>query len=131
MTVDVPDFDENAAYDPDRPISGLIRTQLLHLHQAESLTLPPARRTNININDLHTEREASQYIQKATALLQRHGKTQSAKIATTRRKTKKTAKRRATKVPAGATKKHGQKRPKPGATALKRRPAARQRKSNK
>lgn len=73
-TVDIIEFDEKEAYNPDRPISSLIRTQLLHLHHAEHIVVPPKERTNININMLHTEREASKYIQKVTALLHKHGK---------------------------------------------------------
>src|SRR5579862_4690129 len=83
-TVDVPEV-EAGAYNHDRPISSLIRTQLLHLHTAENLHLPPAMRTNTNINNLHTEREASEYIAKVTASLQQHGKAEAAKA---RRKAK-------------------------------------------
>jgi hypothetical protein len=72
-TVDVLKFDENEAYDHDRPISSLIRTQLLHLHHAEHVVVPSKSRTDININDLHTERQASEYIQTVTALLHKHG----------------------------------------------------------
>jgi hypothetical protein len=75
-TIDVLKFDEEEAYNHDRPISSLVRTQLLHLHTAENLWLPPQERTNLNINDLHTEKQASEYIQKITALLHRHGKRQ-------------------------------------------------------
>jgi hypothetical protein len=73
-TVDIIEFDKKEAYNPDRPISSLIRTQLLHLHHAEHLAIPPKERTNININTLHTERQACKYIQKVTALLHKHGK---------------------------------------------------------
>src|ERR1051326_7376019 len=73
-TVDIIEFDEKEAYDHDRPISSLIRTQLLHLHHAEHLVIPPKERTNININTLHTERQASEYIQLVTALLHKHGR---------------------------------------------------------
>ena len=69
-------FDEKEAYNHDRPISSLVRTQLLHLHTAENLWLPPQDRTDININNLHTEKQASEYIQKVTALLHRHGRRQ-------------------------------------------------------
>jgi hypothetical protein len=91
-TVDTIEFDENEAYNPDRPISSLIRTQLLHLHHAEHLAIPPEDRTNININTLHTERQASEYIQQVTALLHKHGnkaakKTKPAKKKATARKT--------------------------------------------
>lgn len=91
-TVDIIEFDEKEAYNPDRPISSLIRTQLLHLHHAEHIVVPPKERTNININMLHTEREASKYIQKVTALLHKHGnkaakKAKPAKKKATARKT--------------------------------------------
>jgi len=104
--VDTIDFDEKAAYNPDRPISSLIRTQLLHLHHAEYLGIPEKERTNININTLHTERQASKYIQKVTALLHKHGskaaktakparkKTSGKKAARKSRKTKSAAKKR-------------------------------------
>ncbi len=82
-TIDIPAFDEVAAYNHDRPISSLIRTQLLHLHTAENLYLPRELRTNVNINNLRTEREASEYIATVTALLRQHGKTEATK---TRRK---------------------------------------------
>jgi hypothetical protein len=75
-------FDEKEAYNHDRPISSLVRTQLLHLHTAENLWLPPEDRTNININNLHTEKQASEYIQKVTALLHRHGRRQQQQAAT-------------------------------------------------
>jgi hypothetical protein len=75
--VEVLKFDEEEAYNHDRPISSLIRTQLLHMHLAENLVVPPKARTNININHLLTERQASEYIQKVTALLHRYGKASS------------------------------------------------------
>lgn len=111
LTVDVPKFDEKAAYNHDRPISSLIRTQLLHLHTAEQLVLPPKDRTDININHLHTERQASEYIQKITAKLHAHGKAEQGKAATggkakARKKTlKKSGKTSAQKAPAGKTRK--------------------------
>jgi hypothetical protein len=71
--VEVLKFDEEEAYNPDRPISGLIRTQLLHLHHAENLVVPIESRTNININHLLTEREAGDYIHKITVLLHQYG----------------------------------------------------------
>ena len=84
-------FDEKEAYNHDRPISSLVRTQLLHLHTAENLWLPPEDRTDININNLHTEKQASEYIQKVTALLHRHGRRQQQQ-ATTSAKPKKAGK---------------------------------------
>jgi hypothetical protein len=73
-TVDIIEFDEKEAYNHNRPISSLIRTQLLHLHHAEHLVIPPKQRTNININTLHTELQASEYIQQVTALLHKYCK---------------------------------------------------------
>lgn len=84
--VEVLKFDETEAYDHDRPISGLIRTQLLHLHHAEQLVVPLKAQTNVNINNLHTELEASEYIEKITALLHKHGKGQT--LSTRRKKRK-------------------------------------------
>ena len=75
--VEVLKFDEEEAYNHDRPISSLIRTQLLHMHLAENLVVPPKARTNVNINHLLTERQASEYIQNVTALLHRYGKASS------------------------------------------------------
>jgi hypothetical protein len=81
LTVEIPEFDEEAAYDHDRPISSLIRTQLLHLHTVENFVLPEKDRTGININHLLTEHQASEYIQKVTALLHRQGKAAKRKAA--------------------------------------------------
>jgi hypothetical protein len=69
--IDVPEVDSEA-YDPDRPISGLIHAQLVHLSVAEQ-QLPRAKRTGINIAMLHTEGEAAAYIQKVTAMLHPQG----------------------------------------------------------
>lgn len=93
--IQVLEFDETEAYNPDRPISGLIRNQLLHLHHAENLVVPAQSRTNININDLLTERQASDYIHKVTQLLHQYGKSDSARKRT---KTKRTPAKVATKA---------------------------------
>lgn len=99
-------FDENEAYNHDRPISSLVRTQLLHLHTAENLWLPPEDRTDININNLHTEKQASEYIQKVTALLHRHGRRQQQQAATPAKpkKARKAAKTRKKAASAGRRK---------------------------
>ena len=99
-TVEVLKFDEEEAYNHDRPISSLIRTQLLHLHYAENLVVPPKARTNININHLLTERQASEYIQKVTRLLHRYGKASSPSKSKKKRKkpAKKTGSRSEKKV---------------------------------
>ena len=93
--VDIIEFDENEAYNPDRPISSLIRTQLLHLHHAEHLVVPQKQRTNVNINTLHTERQASEYIQRVTALLHKHGKKAGKKTLTKKPSKKKAAVKKA------------------------------------
>ena len=116
--VDIIEFDENEAYNHDRPISSLIRTQLLHLHHAEHIVVPAKKRTNININTLHTELQASDYIQKVTALLHKHGKAGKKS-----RKKKKAAGK--TKSKKAVTKK------KAGAKAKKGKPAGKKRKSRK
>ena len=93
--VEILSFDEQEAYDPERCISSLIRTQLLHLHQAEYIVVPPEFQTNVNINSIHTEREASEHIGRLTQLLHRFGKTSGGKTTVKRRSSakKKTAKR--------------------------------------
>jgi len=96
FTVKRSKFDARAAYNHDRPISGLIRTQLLHLHTAEQ-HLKPEKRTNININNLLTEKQASEYIQKVTALLHEHGKAAKRKTAGKKTKAAKKAAKRSSK----------------------------------
>jgi hypothetical protein len=111
FTVKLSTFNEKAAYNHDRPISGLIRTQLHHLHAVEQ-HLPPKERTNININDLHTERQASDYIQKVTALL--HGSGQSAKRRTAGKgKARKKAAKKSGKKPGKSSGKKAAKTKKP------------------
>lgn len=117
LTVDVPEFDEAAAYNHDRPISGLIRTQLHHLHIAEQ-HLPPEQRTNVNINHLHTERRACEYIAKVTALLHQRGG--PAKTGAAGKKKPRAAIKSAAKT--------GRKSPKPaGKKISKKKPAAKKR----
>jgi hypothetical protein len=70
--IDVPAV-EKEAYNPDRPISGLIQMQLIHLSTAEQ-KLPAKQRTGTNIATLHTEGQAAEYIQKVTAMLLKAGK---------------------------------------------------------
>jgi hypothetical protein len=108
--VDIIEFDEKEAYNPDRPISSLIRTQLLHLHHAEHLKIPEKERTNVNINTLHTERQASEYIQEVTALLHKHGKKAAKKSKTKKPAKKKGAAKKAVRKPSKKTKKAAKKR---------------------
>jgi hypothetical protein len=101
-TVNILTFDEKEAYDPNRPISSLIRTQLHHLHLAENLVVPPKARTNININDLHTEHKASGYIEKVTALLHKYGKKNAGgKAKTIKSRAKKSGKKAGSKKVTG------------------------------
>jgi cell envelope opacity-associated protein A len=103
--IDVPKV-EKEAYSPDRPISGLIQMQLVHLSAAEQ-TLPPKQRTGVNIATLHTERQAAEYIGKITPLLHRAAKVN--KKTSTKKSTGKAArtkkKRPAKKTSQGKTRK--------------------------
>jgi hypothetical protein len=95
--VDIIEFDLKDAYNPDRPISSLIRTQLLHLHHAENLVVPQNKQTNININTLHTERQAGEYIERVTALLHKYGKKAAKKARPKKQPTKTAVKKAASK----------------------------------
>jgi hypothetical protein len=55
-----------SAINPDRPISGLLKNQILHLQHAE-FRLPARDQTNIYVNKIRTEREAAEYIRQVTA----------------------------------------------------------------
>jgi hypothetical protein len=57
-----------AALDKDRPISSLLKTQLLHVQKAE-FRLPARAQTNIYINAIKTEGEAAEYIRQVTTNL--------------------------------------------------------------
>jgi hypothetical protein len=95
--IDVPAV-EKEAYNPDRPISGLIQMQLVHLSTAEQMLPANVRRTGINIATLHTEGQAAEYIQKVTSLLHRAGKAKKKKTPKKGAgKPRKTAKKRASK----------------------------------
>lgn len=62
-----------SAMGTDRPVSTLLRNQILHLQEAE-FRLPLAMQTNIYVNAIKTEGEAADYIQKVTkALHSAHG----------------------------------------------------------
>ena len=54
-----------SAIDKDRPVSGLLKAQILHLHEAER-RLPPRHHTDIYINAIKTEGEAAEYIRAVT-----------------------------------------------------------------
>ncbi|HZR57715.1 MAG TPA: hypothetical protein VFA74_12635 [Terriglobales bacterium] len=57
-----------SAFDKNRPVSALLKNQILHLHEAES-RLPVRQQTNIYINKIKTEGEAAEYIREVTAKL--------------------------------------------------------------
>ena len=61
------------AYNPDRPVSALLKSQILHLQEAE-FRLPIRLQTNIYVNAIKTEGAAADYIRRVTtALHQAHG----------------------------------------------------------
>jgi hypothetical protein len=61
-----------SAFNKNRPVSALLKNQILHLHEVER-KFPPARHSNIYINSIKTEGEAADYIRKVTAQLHPEG----------------------------------------------------------
>ena len=62
-----------SAMNPGRPVSTLLKSQMLYLQEAE-FRLPVKMQTNIYINSIKTEGEAADYIQRVTeALHKAHG----------------------------------------------------------
>jgi hypothetical protein len=53
------------AYDPNRPVSALLKMQVEHLEEAER-RLPTRYRSEVYINAIRTEGEAANYIRKVT-----------------------------------------------------------------
>jgi hypothetical protein len=53
------------AMNKNRPVSGLLKAQILHLHEAER-RLPLRHHADIYINAIKTEGEAAEYIQRVT-----------------------------------------------------------------
>jgi hypothetical protein len=53
------------AGDQDRPVNALLKSQILHLHEAER-RLPMRHRSDIYINAIKTEGEAAEYIRAVT-----------------------------------------------------------------
>jgi hypothetical protein len=54
-----------SAFDPNRPVSGLLKAQMEHLHQAAS-KLPLRYRSEVYVNAIKTEGEAGRYIREVT-----------------------------------------------------------------
>jgi hypothetical protein len=57
-----------SAFNKDRPVSSLLRSQLEHLQRAE-FRLPANQQTNIYINAIKTEGEAADYMRKVTTAI--------------------------------------------------------------
>ena len=66
-----------SAMNKDRPISSLIKAQLLHIQHAESARLPKAKRVGAKLEDIHTEAEAAAYIAAVTRILHPQGRKKS------------------------------------------------------
>jgi hypothetical protein len=66
-----------SAMNRDRPISSLIKAQLLHIQHAESARLPKDKRVGVKLEDIHTEAEAAAYIASVTRVLHPQGRKRS------------------------------------------------------
>ena len=68
------------AWNPDRPMSSLLKWQIEHLHAAE-MRMPSRYRTEIYVNAIRTEGEAANYIQLVTeAIHQAHADAEAEKL---------------------------------------------------
>ena len=62
-----------SAMNKERPVSSLLKTQLVHMQEAE-FRLPARAQTNVYINSIKTEAQAADYIRRVTeALHEEHG----------------------------------------------------------
>jgi len=61
-----------SAFDKNRPVSALLRNQILHMHEVER-KFPPSQHSGVYINAIKTEGEAADYIRKVTARLHPEG----------------------------------------------------------
>lgn len=74
-----------SAYDPDRPLSALLKMQIERLHEAE-MRLPVRHQTDVYINAIKTEGEAANYIRAVTeAIHDAHDEAERARRAPKRR----------------------------------------------
>jgi hypothetical protein len=64
VLIHVPKPPKNA-YDPDRPMGSLLKSQIDHLREAES-KLPLRYRSEVYVKAVRTEGEAAQYIREVT-----------------------------------------------------------------
>lgn len=67
-----------SAFNPNRPVNTLLKTQIDFLHEAEK-RLPPRYHSEIYINAIKTEGEASKYIREVTEAIQSAHKDAAAK----------------------------------------------------
>jgi uncharacterized protein YdbL (DUF1318 family) len=71
------------AWNPNRAVNALLKSQVLHLHEAE-LKLPVRRQTDIYINAIKTEGEAAGYVRQVTEAIHAAHQTAAAKRARSR-----------------------------------------------
>jgi hypothetical protein len=68
------------AFDPNRPVSALLKSQIEYLHDAER-RLPLRYRSEIYINAIKTEGEAAKYIREVTeAIHDAHAEAMAARV---------------------------------------------------
>jgi hypothetical protein len=108
FVVDLPRTDATA-YNPNRPISGLIESQIRRLHEPER-RLPRRHHTGVDVGMIKTEGEAAAYIARVTAAIHAHARATAKRPATRRRPppkkqkaTRSTRPRQAPKTPKRAT----------------------------
>ena len=63
---------QEGSFNKNRPVSALLKNQILHLHEVER-KFPPAQHSGIYINAIKTEGDAAAYIEKVTARLHPEG----------------------------------------------------------
>jgi hypothetical protein len=63
---------QEGSFNKNRPVSALLKGQILHLHEVER-KFPPSQHSGIYINAIKTEGDAAAYIKKVTARLHPEG----------------------------------------------------------
>src|SRR5271165_6951131 len=63
---------QEGSFNKNRPVSALLKNQILHLHEVER-KFPPSQHSGIYINAIKTEGDAAAYIEKVTARLHPEG----------------------------------------------------------
>jgi hypothetical protein len=82
------------AWNPNRPVNALLKSQIVHLHEAE-LKLPLRLQTDIYINAIKTEGEAADYVRQVTEAIHAAHQAATAKRARSRvRRTSKVKKKK-------------------------------------